>query len=186
MQTINITIALTNVVKVVRWAVVDVGHLSTYFIMNLYAVTCIEDFTIFIYSCCASYVGRLGYGQQGISVGIGCLTFRTVVHEIGHAIGFWHEQSRPDRDDYVDILYDNIVRGFESNFRKKHKSEINSQGVGYDYNSIMHYNRDFFSSSYGLNTIQAKDPRIVIGLAVELSQYDILQTNRLYRCGKLK
>ena len=154
--------------------------------MNLYAVTCIEDFTIFTYSCCASYVGRLGYGQQGISVGIGCLTFRTVVHEIGHAIGFWHEQSRPDRDDYVDILYDNIVRGFESNFRKKHKSEIDSQGVGYDYNSIMHYNRNFFSSSYGLNTIQAKDPRIVIGLAVELSQYDILQTNRLYRCGKLK
>lgn len=34
MQTINITIALTNVVKVVRWAVVDIGHLSTYFIMK--------------------------------------------------------------------------------------------------------------------------------------------------------
>ena len=131
-------------------------------------------------------MGRLGYGQQGISLGTGCLALRTVAHEIGHAIGFWHEQSRPDRDEYVDILYDNIVRGFEPNFRKKDKSLVDSQGVGYDYNSIMHYNHNFFSSSYGLNTIQAKDPDIVIGRAVELSQYDILQTNRLYRCGKLE
>ena len=136
-------------------------------------------------SCCASYVGRLGYGQQGISIDSGCFTFRTIVHEIGHAVGFWHEHSRPDRDQYVNILHQNIISGFESNFNRKTSSEVNSLGVGYDYNSIMHYNRNFFSRSYNLDTIQANDPGIVIGQAVELSQYDIIQANRLYSCGKL-
>ena len=33
------------------------------------------------------------------------------MHEIMHAIGFWHEQSRPDRNLYVEVLWENIKDG---------------------------------------------------------------------------
>ena len=46
---------------------------------------------------CWSYVGKQGEGQQLIGLGVGCVEFGTVVHELGHALGFWHEQVRLGR-----------------------------------------------------------------------------------------
>lgn len=57
---------------------------------------------------CNADVGKRG-GMQIISLGEGCLHKSVVIHEIGHVIGFWHEQNRPDRDRYVDIFTDNIM-----------------------------------------------------------------------------
>ena len=66
------------------------------------------------------------------------------MHESGHAIGFWHEQSRPDHDSYVAIDLSSIQKGEESQFMRRSYSEVNSRGSAYDYGSIMHCGDTFF------------------------------------------
>ena len=48
---------------------------------------------------------------QAISIGKNCDKFGIVVHELGHVVGFWHEHTRPDRDDWVTIYRENIMVG---------------------------------------------------------------------------
>ena len=108
-------------------------------------------------------------------------------HEIGHAIGFWHEQSRPDRDSYVTILNGNIQPGQESQFMKRQANQVNSLGVGYDYGSIMHYSTHALST--GGPTIQVNNQNEyrsqgspTLGQLNGLSARDIQQVNLLYKC----
>lgn len=58
-------------------------------------------------SCC-SYIGRVGCGKQGLSIGHQCVDKETILHELGHVLGYFHEQSRPDRDQYIRVLTQNI------------------------------------------------------------------------------
>ena len=55
-------------------------------------------------------VGAIG-GEQVLNLGDGCQYVGLVIHEFGHAIGYYHEHNRPDRDDTLEILWDNIVPG---------------------------------------------------------------------------
>ena len=68
-----------------------------------------------------------------------------------------------------------------SNFVKESERMIDSLGVGYDYNSIMHYDANLYSRN-SKPTIVALDPDIPLGQARELSDLDILQIKRLYKC----
>ena len=81
------------------------------------------------------------YLSLGKSWQNGCKMLGTVLHELGHAIGFWHEQSRPDRDDYIKIIWENVDPNYAANFDKYSYYEIDSREVTYDYKSIMHYSQ---------------------------------------------
>ncbi|KAM6346195.1 tolloid-like protein 1 isoform 1-T1 [Podargus strigoides] len=147
-----------------------------------------ESYIVFTYRpCgCCSYVGRRGNGPQAISIGKNCDKFGIVVHELGHVIGFWHEHTRPDRDDHVTIIRENIQPGQEYNFLKMEPGEVNSLGEPYDFDSIMHYARNTFSRGMFLDTIlPSRDDngiRPAIGQRTRLSKGDIAQARKLYRC----
>lgn len=59
---------------------------------------------------CSSSVGRVG-GPQHVTLGDGCIYTGIVMHELMHSVGFWHEQSRWDRDDFITVNYQNIQPG---------------------------------------------------------------------------
>ncbi|KAL7638238.1 UNVERIFIED_CONTAM: hypothetical protein RMT77_010802 [Armadillidium vulgare] len=138
---------------------------------------------------CCSFVGKRGNGPQALSIGKNCDKFGIVVHELGHVVGFWHEHTRPDRDNHVVIIRDNIQAGQDYNFNKLTSAEVNSLGQKYDFNSIMHYARATFAKATYLDTIRPRpepgqESLPEIGQRVQLSEGDIAQTNLLYKCPK--
>ncbi len=105
----------------------------------------------------------------------------TIVHELFHALGFQHEQTRPDRDTYVTINWQNICSGAEPNFWL---NPIAATYGPYDFGSIMHYARDDWSCT-GQDTITVNQPwnaqwQGVIGNYTDFSYLDEITCRGLY------
>lgn len=91
--------------------------------------------------CGQSRVGRKG-GKQDLK--LRCVSQGTILHEVLHALGFWHEQSRDDRDTWVSIDWKNIRAGQEHNFAERDTVDF---GSAYDLKSIMHYSAKAFGKT---------------------------------------
>ncbi|CAG0920796.1 unnamed protein product [Notodromas monacha] len=135
---------------------------------------------------CASVVGKQNGGQL-VCLDKGCLScLGHPVHELMHAAGFWHEQSRPDRNQHIKIMWDNIRPGEEHNFKMHDPKEINLLNSEYDIGSVMHYGPYFFARDPSKKTIVNKYPIPVgvhMGQRVGPSALDVQKMNRLYKCS---
>ncbi len=135
---------------------------------------------------CSSWVGRVNAAtdaDQDIEVGMKC-SVGSIIHEIGHAIGIFHEQSRQDRNSFVQINTGNIKSGKAHNF-DRHIDDAKDIG-SYDSNSIMHYSCWAFSTgtrrTAATRTIVPLDGTNCnsIGQRNGLSEGDILSAYSLY------
>ena len=127
---------------------------------------------------CSSQVGRRG-GQQNITLGTNCTT-GNAIHEIGHTVGLWHEQSREDRNTFINVIFANIDPAMQHNFTQQ-ISDGDDLG-GYDFGSIMHYPATAFSIN-GQATIVPRQPLpggVTMGQRSGLSAGDINGVRLMY------
>jgi len=118
------------------------------------------------------------------SMTLSIFDYEVALHELGHVLGLQHEHCRPDRDRYIEILHDNIVEGYESNFRKESPSSFLYPYTlfKYDYSSIMHY-REYTFSKNGKPTIKSNNrvgSNNRMGVHSSLSKIDIQKVRFIY------
>lgn len=102
-----------------------------------------------------SPVGRVG-GEQVIRLTYDCGEW-TITHELLHSLGFWHEQSRYDRDQYIVIDTSNIAKENRHNFQIEPGNALGA----YDYKSIMHYGAYDFALDNSKPVIKCKSGNTV-------------------------
>jgi hypothetical protein len=125
---------------------------------------------------CMSHLGRTG-GRQQIRLSPRC-SAGAIIHEIGHAAGLWHEQSRGDRNKHIDIHWENIDPMAKGQFKQ---NWLFARDVGpYDFDSIMHYDAYAFSKN-DKPTITRKDGSTKMGQREGLSPGDVAAVESLYR-----
>ncbi|XP_056383708.1 astacin-like metalloendopeptidase isoform X2 [Hyla sarda] len=136
--------------------------------------------SIYSGSGCWSTIGKVGGAQSLSLMTPGCMAGGVVQHEMVHALGFYHEQSRSDRDENVDVMWQYINEGDWGNFELVDTDNMNLQ---YDYSSVMHYGKFSYSNTSGQPSLNPKpDESVAIGQRYGLSPLDVAKVKKLYDC----
>lgn len=163
-----------------QWRVSDaIAHWESHTNIRFVQRTNQPDYVEFVWgNACASNIGMIG-GQQTIILADGCFTGQ-VIHEIGHAIGFFHEQMRTDRNNYVIVNLNNVEPDRLINFQTYSAIGVPGFQIGaLDLGSVMMYGSTFFSRN-GLPTITRLDGSTFDVQRIGLSAGDIETYNHMY------
>lgn len=130
----------------------------------------------------SDFIGMKG-GRQIINLERGVFILGNVIHEIGHAIGFYHEQSRNDRNNFIQVFYNNVVPNNSNTiyqFRTYTEQGSSGSQIGtFDFQSIMLYSSFAFSDNIH-PTMTRLDGSIFFAQRNGLSLGDIETSNFLY------
>ncbi|XP_065358316.1 seminal metalloprotease 1-like [Calliphora vicina] len=135
---------------------------------------------------CSARVGYTG-AEQNLNLRIGpldkgCFRKGSIMHELLHSLGFYHQQRAADRDNYIRIVWNNILEDKKQNFNKFKSSVVTDFGVAYDYGSVLHYGPKAFSKNGKDTIIPLKGENTKIGQRLALSDGDIKKLNKMYKC----
>jgi len=137
-------------------------------------------------SGCWSYIGFVFKNGQEMGMESGCGSKYIAIHEFLHALGFFHEQSRPDRDSFIKVNYENIDSNMANNFNKLSIATWHNANSPYDINSILQYNSRVFSTNGKDTMTNIVEPYEALGRGRVMSEEDIRQLNLMYKCPALK
>lgn len=134
-------------------------------------------------------IAEVGYQQkagQVLNLNSNCNTLGTAMHEVLHALGFFHQHSSYNRNEFIKIDEENInpenIKYFTLKIPENYATDF---GYKYDYDSIMHYGPYAASKNKRKTIIALKEGGTTMGQRKSLSSIDILKLNKLYGCGSL-
>ncbi|XP_052679329.1 meprin A subunit beta-like isoform X2 [Crassostrea angulata] len=122
-----------------------------------------------------------------VSINSDCFDQRKLVYNLARILGLPDEHTRPDRDKYLTIHWDNISKdtyAYRSNLYNKSTPDFwdNIHNMPYDYTSVTHVRPFEHALDSRKPTVSTKYPGVYFGDHMNLSVIDVQKIRKLYHC----